>query len=270
MVGTALCAELNQHNLLIPRKHELNVTNQEQIKRFRVSGIDLIIHLACETDHEYCEINPTQCYFVNTVGTGFMTNLAWELSIPIIYMSTASIFDGMKGTPYLPVDRPNPINHYNTSKYYGELVVRGYERHIILRSGWMFGGGADIDKKFVGKLVKKIEAGEKQIKVCDDCIGSPTYSVDLADAMKYVIDNLVDGADWGTYNCVNKGGGVSRYEFAAEIIKHLKTDAAVIHCKIDDLKSEFPCKRTNYEVLADGIEMPDWKDSLKGYILANY
>src|SRR3990167_9794780 len=188
MVGTALCKALKKYEILTPRRYELNVSNENQVNSFRHKQIDLIIHLAGETDHEYCEINPTQCYFVNTVGTGFITNLAWYLSIPIIYLSTASIFDGMKGTPYLPVDRPNPINHYNTSKYYGELVVRGYERHIILRSGWMFGGGADIDKKFVGKLVKKIEAGEKQIKVCDDCIGSPTYSVDLADAMKYVID----------------------------------------------------------------------------------
>ena len=146
----------------------------------------------------------------------------------------------------------------------------------------MFGGGPGVDKKFVSKLVKKITDGEKQIKVCDDCIGSPTYSLDLAGAIDYVINNLITGKDWGTYNCVNKSEvnlsdgifpskyGVSRYEFALEVVKHLGIDVEIIPCKIDDLKSEFPCKRTNYEVLADGIKMPDWKGSLKGYIYANY
>ena len=268
MLGTAIIRALKNHELITPYRYELNVSNINQVKSFKKQKPDVIIHLASETDHEYCQENPSQCYFVNTIGTGFMTDLARSLDIPIIYQSTASIFDGIKGKPYLPTDKPNPINHYNTSKYYGELIVQGYEKHIILRSGWMFGGGRGLDKKFVWKIIKKIEAGLNEISVCNDCIGSPTYSLDLADVYKYIVDKRLNL--FGTFNAVNHSDGVSRYEFAKEIVKILNIDVEIIACKIDQLKDEFPCLRTNYEVLENGITMPEWKGSLKGYILANY
>lgn len=271
MIGRALQIALKDHILLTPRRHELNVSNSYQVKRFAKEKLHLIIHLACETDHEYCDFNPNQCYFINTIGTAFMVSLAQDLDIPIIYQSAASIFDGKKEAPYETIDKPNPVNHYNLSKYHAEIIVRGYEKHIILRSGWLFGGGRGVDKKFVSKIIKKIEAGEREIKVCTDCIGCPTYSLDLADAYKYVIKNLI-GDDWGTYNAVNdyEGNGVSRYEYGKVVASCFKDDIKIIPCKIDDLKEEFPCKRTNYEVLAKGIGMPDWKGSLRGYIFANY
>ena len=271
MLGRELKTALKNHDLLTPRRHELNVSNVNQVMKFTKEKPDLIIHLAAETDHEYCDANPTQCYFVNTVGTAYMVNLAKELDIPIIYQSAASVFDGKKKKPYSPKDIPNPINNYNMSKYWGEIIVKEYKKHIILRTGWLFGGGEN-DKKFLSKIIKKINAGEKEIKVCDDCIGCPTYARDLATAYSYVIDNLTDGHDFGTYNCVNyyEGNGVSRFEYAQEIVKDLGVDVKIIPCQIDDLKEEFPCKRTNYEVLEMGIKMPEWKQSLKGCIDANY
>lgn len=272
MVGTALTHTLKKrHDLILPKKHELNVSNLEQVISFKNKSPDAIVHLASETDHEYCDLNPTQCYFVNTIGTGFMVRLAKMLDIPIIYQSTASVFDGTKHSPYSTEDEPNPINHYNKSKYYAEIIARNYKKHIIIRSGWMFGGGEGIDKKFVAKIIDKIKAGQKRIRVCTDCIGSPTYSYDLADGYKYVIDNLIGTEDWGTYNCVNKSnGGVTRYDFAKEIVNILQADVEIVPCLIDDLKEEFPCKRTNYEVLEDGVGMPFWASSLKGYLYANY
>ena len=269
-LGKSLCRALIKHELLTPRKHELNISNIDQIYHKIGTDVDLVIHLASETDHEYCDINPSQCYFTNTIGTAFLVKYAKIKDIPIIYQSTASIFDGIKNQPYTPEDEPNPINHYNNSKYLGEILVREYRKHIIIRTGWIFGGGKTNDKKFVAKILHKINSGEKKIKVCDDCIGCPTYSQDLADAYKYVVDNLVDSGEWGTYNAVNKydDDGVSRYQFATEIVRILGVDVEIIPCKIDDLKDEFPCKRTNYEVLEPGIGMPHWAKSLRGYLLA--
>lgn len=200
-----------------------------------------------------------------------MTSLAQDLNIPIIYQSTASIFDGKKGEPYTTSDTPNPINHYNTSKYFGELIVQGYEKHIIIRSGWMFGGGPGLDKKFVAKLIHKILRGDKQIKVCTDCIGSPTYTLDLADVYLQIIRYSIHNWEFGIHNCINNSEcGVSRYDFALEVVKHMGADVEIVPCLIDDLKEEFPCKRTNYEVLANGLKMRNWDDALKGYIYANY
>ena len=269
MVGTAVRESLLGHELITPAKHELNIGNFDQIMKFAKKQPGYIIHLASETDHEYCEQNPSQCYFVNTIGTYNMVNLAHKLSIPIIYISTASIFDGNTTVPYNGSAIPNPINHYNRSKWLGEIMVRSYRKHFILRCGWMFGGGPNVDKKFVKKIIDKVNCGEKRIKVCDDCVGSPTYSMDVAEVIGQIIDKYAYA--FGTYNCVNRSDGVSRYEFAKEIIKCLKkNNVRIMRCKIDDLKEEFPCKRTNYEVLRNSFDhiMRDWKPALKEYINA--
>ncbi len=265
MVGTSVCQSLKDHDLIAPSKAELNVTRLSQVMKF---DCDFIIHLACETDHEYCDDNPSQCYFANTIGTGNMVRLAIDKGIPILYLSTASIFDGKKNQPYAFNDIPNPINHYNISKYYGEVLVQNWARHFILRAGWMFGGGEKIDKKFVNKFMTKIHHGEQIIKVADDCIGSPTYTNDLAEYIKFFVENKLQ---YGVYNATNaSNGGVSRYEFAKEIVNILDLDCIVQKCSIDDLKQEFPCKRTNYEVLENNTSMRDWKEALKEYLNANY
>lgn len=262
MVGTALCQALKEHELITPARHELNIGNFAQVMKFKA---DFIGHLAAETDHEYCELNPAQCYFINTIGTAHMTRLAMSQRIPILYLSAGSIFDGDKDSPYSTPDVPNPINHYNSSKWYGELICKEYRKHYIVRAGWMFGGGPSIDKKFVNKIIKKIRAGINPIMVCDDCIGSPTYSVDLAKAIKGIIE---DQAEYGIYHFCN--GEASRYDFAKEIVSILNSKIEISPCKIDDLKNEFPCRRTNYEVLRSTIPSRDWREALKEYILANY
>lgn len=263
-IGTALQHTLKEYDLITPRRYELNICNEGHIKKM---SADFIIHLAGETDHEYCDINPSNCYFVNTIGTANMVNLAMDLRIPIIYISTASVFDGKKGEPYDVDDDPNPINHYNKSKFYGELMTLSYVKGYVLRAGWVFGGGAKLDKKFVNKIINKIKAGHEEIKVCDDCIGSPTYSLDIADAIKRIVK---ESPEFGTYHFCNNSDGVSRYEFACEIVRLLKSNVKITPCKIDDLKAEFPCKRTNYEVLKTSFDIRNWKPALKGYIYANY
>lgn len=265
MVGSSLVTQLKHHEVIAPTKAECNITRLNQVMKFKA---DFIIHLAAETDHEYCEENPAQCYLVNTIGTGNMTRLAQSLQVPIIYLSTASIFDGKKQSPYEFFDQPNPLNHYNISKYYGEVLCSKYSKHIILRAGWMFGGGPNVDKKFVNKIMNKLE-NTSLIRVANDCFGSPTYANDLAKAISIICSEDVFH-HYGTYNCCNEKGGVSRYEFAQEMMKILNKDGRILPCMIDNLKEEFPCKRTNYEVLADDLIMRPWQEALKEYLDAYY
>ncbi len=270
MVGTALCKILDKHELIVPGSYQLNVANEGQVMKFAKDKPDFIIHLAAETDHEYAEINPAECYMVNSVGTGNMVALAKKLNVPILYLSAGSIFDGSKLKPYERTDSPDPMNHYNKSKWYGELIVRQYKKHYIVRAGWMFGGGPSVDKKFVNKIMQKIHRGEKKIKVCDDCVGSPVYTDDLA---LWVDELIKTSRAFGTYHCVNSGGGASRYVFANWIVKILKLrKVEIVPCPIDALKEEFPCKRTNYEVLEGDFAylMRDWRKALTEYINAYY
>lgn len=272
MVGKAIKERFTNHKIICPKKYELNVSNIRQV--FKQKNIEAIIHTAAETDHEYCEENSSQAYYINTIGTAHMMRLAKSLDIPIVYLAAGSIFDGKKGKPYTTKDTPNPLNHYNMSKYYGELILKGYPKHYIVRAGWMFGGGRDTDKKFVNKIIRKIELGVDEVKVCDDCVGSPIYTNDLADCIKQLVE-FKHG--YGTYNLVNDGPA-SRYEFAQEIFKNLRRNGwerelkrcKLTSCKIDDLKEEFPCKRTNYEVLESSLTLRHWKKALEEYIHAHY
>ena len=267
MIGSALKTILLDHILVTFNRSELNIGNTYQV--MKMPKVDFIVHLAAETDHEYCDLNPSHCYYVNTIGTANMMRLAKEQDIPILYLSAGSVFDGEKGSPYMPFDKPNPINHYNSSKWYGEEIIQSYRKHFILRAGWMFGGGPGIDKKFVYKIYKKIRNGQEEIMVCNDCIGSPTYTIDLSKCIENII-KFKDSYNYGTYHFVNEGVGVSRYDFAREIVEIIGTTTRLKACFIDDLKEEFPCKRTNYDVLQSSFKSRHWSQALKEYLENNF
>ena len=122
---------------------------------------DYLIHLGAHTDLEYCETNQKDAYITNTLAVENAVYIANELDIPIVYISTAGIFDGKKDT-YDDWDHPNPLGHYARSKYAGEIFVeKKCYRHLTCRAGWMMGGGPLKDKKFIQKIMSQIKDGKK-------------------------------------------------------------------------------------------------------------
>ena len=116
---------------------------------------DFLFHLGAYTDLEYCELNEKDTYITNTESIKNAVRIANNLSIPILYISTAGIFDGKKAE-YDETDNPNPIGHYGKSKYYGEkFVIENAKEYLICRAGWMMGGGPKKDKKFIQKIMKQ-------------------------------------------------------------------------------------------------------------------
>ena len=99
-----------------------------------------IIHLAALTDMEYCELDPPLAHATNTGGVENVARYAREHNLPLVYISTAGIFDGKKDI-YDETDVPNPVSVYGTSKYGGELVAKAVPKSIVVRAGWMMGGG---------------------------------------------------------------------------------------------------------------------------------
>jgi dTDP-4-dehydrorhamnose reductase len=143
-------------------------------------------------------------------------HIANELDIPLLYISTAGIFDGLQDT-YDDWDDPNPLGHYARSKYAGEkFVVANLRRHLICRAGWMMGGGPRKDKKFVQKLMKQIKDGERELFVVDDKLGTPTYTRDFARNVQILLQKEF----WGIYNMVCPGI-TSRLEVAQHLVELL-------------------------------------------------
>jgi dTDP-4-dehydrorhamnose reductase len=234
---------------------------------------DYLFHLGAYTDLEFCEQNSDDTYLTNTLAVENAVYLANSLNIPILYISTAGIFDG-KQELYDDWDIPNPLGVYARSKYMGELfVVENANRFLVCRAGWMMGSGPSKDKKFIQKLMKQLKDGKKELFIVNDKDGTPTYTQDFAKTVKALIEKEY----WGLYNCVC-GGQTSRLEVAQELLNIMEKDDEVKITTVssDYFKEVYFAERPASERLVTkkldlrGVnQMRDWRIALKEY-LENY
>lgn len=231
---------------------------------------DYLFHLGAYTDLEFCEQNADDTYMTNTLSVENAVYLANQLDIPLLYVSTAGIFDGKKEL-YDDWDIPNPLGVYARSKYMGErFVVENARRFLVCRAGWMMGAGPQKDKKFIQKLMKQIKDGTKELFVVNDKDGTPTYTQDFAKTVK----TLIEKEYWGLYNCVC-GGQTSRLEVAQELLKVLgkENEIKITTVSSDYFKDIYFAERPASERLVTkklnlrGVnKMRDWRVALKEYI----
>lgn len=235
---------------------------------------DYLFHLGAYTDLEFCEENADDTYHTNTLAVENAVYLANELDIPMLYISTAGIFDGGKDL-YDDWDQPNPLGVYARSKYMGErFVAENARRFLICRAGWMMGGGAQKDKKFINKLIKQLVEGKRELFIVNDKDGTPTFTVDFAKNVKLLIEKEY----WGLYNLVCKGQ-TSRYEVAAELIRllGLEGDVALTEVTSEYFAKVYYAQRPPSERLVNKKLdlrklniMRDWKVALKEYLESYY
>lgn len=234
---------------------------------------DLLFHLGAHTSLEYCEHNPDDAYLTNTIAVENAVCLANALNIPLLYISTAGIFDGAQES-YDDWDKPNPLGHYARSKYMGErFVVENCRRYLVCRAGWMMGGGPRKDKKFIQKLAAQIKAGKKELYIVNDKLGTPTYTDDFAHNTKLLIENQL----WGVYN-MTCAGLTSRLEVARGLIECLgRSDIKLTPVSSEYFAKEYFAPRPASERLVAkkltlrGLNiMRDWRLCLKEYIDHSY
>jgi len=235
---------------------------------------DYLFHLGAYTDLEYCELHPEDTFETNTTAVQHAVGIANELGIPLLYISTAGIFDGQKDV-YDDFDTPNPMGIYARSKYLGERhVIENVDKHLVCRAGWMMGGGPAKDKKFIGKLMRQLEARKKELFIVDDKDGTPTFTHDFARNVK----ELIEKGQWGLFNMACEGL-TSRLEVAHELIRLLNlTDKITITPVKSDYFSETyfaerpPSERlVNRKLRSLGLNrMRNWKIALKDYLDNHY
>jgi len=192
---------------------------------------DYLFHLGAFTNLEYCERNKDLSYITNTLSVENAVFIANKLNIPLLYISTAGIFDG-KNETYDDWSQPNPLGVYARTKYLGELFVQNNcNKYLICRAGWMMGGGPKKDKKFVNKIMNQIKSGVNELNVVDDKLGTPTYTLDFARNVELILTLEY----WGLYNLVCKGT-TSRYEVAKKILETCKLENEI---KLNSVTSDF-------------------------------
>tara|TARA_Y100001960_G_C14661597_1_gene821138 strand:- start:500 stop:1363 length:864 start_codon:yes stop_codon:yes gene_type:complete len=242
----------------------------EDVKDFNPN---FLFHIGAFTDLEFCEKNIEDTYITNTSSVGNAVSISKDLNIPLLYISTAGIFDGSKET-FDDWDEPSPMCHYAKSKYQGEkLVQSNLKKYLICRAGWMMGGGPKKDKKFINKILTQIKEGKKELFIVNDKLGTPTYTHDFANNVKV----LLESEDWGLYNMVCEGL-TGRMEVTQELLRllNLENEIKITAVSSSFWEKEYFAARPDSERLINaklnsrGMNiMRDWKICLREY-LENY
>ncbi len=244
--------------------------NEAMSSTFKEFKPDIVLHLAAETNLEFCETHPDITFATNVVATEAIAKLSKEYGSTLIYISTAGVFDGSKKGIYTEADKPNPIMVYGQTKYDGELKALKYcPKTYVVRAGWMMGGGRNKEKKFIYKILQQIAEERKEIFAVDNRWGTPTYTYDFA----MNLFKLLKTKKYGTYHMVCEGDG-TRYDVAKEIL-HICNRDDIILTPVDSdfFKEDYFAPRPVSEMMYNanlrelGIHsMRSWKESLNDYI----
>lgn len=259
MLGQDLCPILEDEGLEVVETdvHNLDITNIQNIEEvFSAENPDIVIHCAAYTNVDKAEEDIETARLINAIGTENIAKACKKLDATMIYISTDYVFDGNGTKPYLPTDKTEPLNNYGLTKWEGEEAVRkNLEKYYICRTSWLYGIHG---RNFVETMLSL--ANKPELKVVDDQIGCPTWTVELANGIVNLLD---EDAVYGTYH-VCGSGQTSWYGFAKEIFKLAELDANVKPCNTNEFPR--PAKRPSYSVMDNDSLCRDWKVALKDYM----
>jgi dTDP-4-dehydrorhamnose reductase len=264
MLGSALRRlELSGRRVHALGRHDLDVTDVDMVSSvIATHHPDVVVHLAAWTDVDGCQRNPQRAWRVNATGTEHVARACAALGSSLVFVSSLAVFDGTSATAYGETDRPSPANVYGATKLSAERIVQELVPHsFVLRTGWLFSGGAG-DHKFVGQMLAN--ARRQEVSVIDDTFGSPTYTGDLAAA----IVALVDAGPFGLYHVVNAGEPVTRLDVAREIFALIGSPCRLRPIKIADYPAVAPRPRMEAGTSLRLDEVPavrlrPWREALR-------
>jgi len=242
MLGSDLRDVLKDHELIITGSKDLNITDQEKVIQFILEkSPQIVINAAAYTAVDNCESNYNDAYEVNSNGPKYLAIACNKLGIPLIHVSTDYVFEGNKKNPLVEEDKLGPKTVYGKTKLEGEKFIQdNTKKYFIIRTAWLYGIHA---KNFV-KTMLNLSKNNKELKVVNDQIGSPTYSYDLAKA----IAELLNSDKYGIYHVTNKGE-CSWYDFAKKIFELSKININVNPVSTEEFPR--PAPRPHYSVLSN-------------------
>lgn len=232
----------------------------------------IVINAAAYTAVDKAETDKDRAFDVNRDGPGHLAASCAAREIALVHLSTDYVFDGKSKDPYVEEDFTAPLGVYGESKLAGEAAVRAFlDRHIILRTAWVYGVHGN---NFV-KTMLRLGRERDVLRVVDDQHGSPTFAGDIADALlviarRVISDSLPEEA-YGTFHYT--GGGTVTWHGFAERIFDLAAPNLGRRPKVEAITTaEYPtpAKRPANSVLdcgkigdIYGIMQRPWEDALK-------
>lgn len=252
---------------------KLDITDEAAVKKLFAEGfadgkIDVIVHCAAWTavDAAEDEANKPKVKAINADGSRYLAEAAKNIDAKMIYISTDYVFNGQGDTPWQPDQKDYaPLNYYGETKLMGEQAVSStLSKYFIVRIAWVFGLNG---KNFI-KTMLNVGKTHPEVRVVNDQIGTPTYTLDLA---RLLVD-MAETEKYGYYHATNEGGFISWYDFTKEIYKQAGMDTKVTPVTtaeygLSKAARPFNSRLSKDKLVENGFKpLPDWKDAVKRYL----
>ena len=248
---------------------QLDITDASAVSRvLREVKPDAVVHCAAWTavDAAEDEENQPKVRAINADGTANIAEVCKELDCKMVYISTDYVFNGQGETPWQPDCKDYaPLNYYGQTKLEGELAVSSrLEKYFIVRIAWVFGLNG---KNFIKTMLKLGEAHDT-LRVVNDQVGTPTYTLDLS---RLLVD-MIETERYGYYHATNEGGYISWYDFACAIFKVAGMRVNVLPVTTAEYgestaKRPFNSRLDKSKLTDNGFQpLPTWQDALERYV----
>ena len=256
------------HRFVFTDIEELDITSAEAVEEFfERENVEVVVNCAAYTAVDLAEDDEARADAINHKAVALLADACRRYDATLIHISTDYVFSGEADVPYNEACATAPINAYGRTKLAGERAVEESGcKSIILRTAWLY---SEFGRNFC-KTMQSLTASRSEIKVVADQIGTPTYAGDLAAAIVHIIESN-QLSKCGVYHYSNEGV-CSWHDFACEIARLSGNEGCEVKpCTTADYPTK--AQRPRYSVLDKskfvetfGLEIPDWKESLKRMI----
>ncbi|MEH3113570.1 dTDP-4-dehydrorhamnose reductase [Pedobacter terrae] len=248
--------------IVFPAEQDANILNESGLDELLTKEQpEFVINCAAYTAVDKAEDEVDLSKAINETGAAYLASACLANGATLIHVSTDFVFEGNEVKLLKEDDEAKPINVYGVTKLDGELAVKAkLPAHFIIRTSWLY---SEYANNFV-KTMLKLGAERDELNIIADQVGTPTYAIDLANAIYDIIES--GQATYGVYHYSNEGV-TSWFDFAKAIF-----DVSQTNVKVNPIPgSAYPTKalRPAFSVMDKtkiketfNIEIPYWRDSL--------
>jgi dTDP-4-dehydrorhamnose reductase len=248
---------------------QMDITDREAVDRV-ITQVrpDAVIHCAAWTAVDLAEDadKVEKVRAINAGGTQNIADVCKKLDCKMTYLSTDYVFDGQGTAPWQPDCKDyKPLNVYGQTKLEGELAVSNtLDKYFIVRIAWVFGLNG---KNFIKTMIN-VGKTHDTVRVVNDQIGTPTYTLDLA---RLLVD-MNETEKYGYYHATNEGGYISWYDFCCEFYRQYGLTTKVIPVTTEEYGLSKAARPFNSRldkrklVEAGFTPLPTWQDAVRRYL----
>ena len=256
---------------IVPLEHrQIEITDPESVDAaLSAAQPQCVINTAAYNLVDRAEDEPEAAYRVNALGPRQLALWCAARDVPLVHVSSDYVFGlaGERNTPYTEDDPPGPQSAYAVSKLSGEYFVQAHcPRSFVVRTCGLYGRASSPGKGNFVQTMLRLGRERGTVRVVDDQFCTPTFAVDVADA----IVRLIPTQAWGLYHATNSGQ-MTWCRLAREVFRVANLDVEVV--PITTAEFGAPARRPAYSVLcceklqrATGCELPSWQDAVARYL----